>query len=92
MRQDVPAVYFQRFFFVAAHQINVELRHADPSKSLKLRAMLLDRADQAESVDDFIGDEIGVVAADFAVMKIIVLTTILHEGSQRRQAILPVCI
>ena len=45
--------------------------------------MLLDRADQAEAVDDFVGDEIGVVAADFAMVEVVVLAAILDERGQR---------
>ena len=45
--------------------------------------MLFDRADHAESVDDFIADEIGVVAADFTVMMIVVRAFALDERCQR---------
>src|ERR1700682_1046802 len=46
--------------------------------------MFFDRADHAEAVDDFVGDEIGVVAADFAVVEIVVLAAVFYERGQRR--------
>src|SRR6266436_2051239 len=45
--------------------------------------MLFDGANHAEAVDDFIGDELGVVAADFAVVEVVVLAAIFHERGQR---------
>src|ERR1700687_122057 len=46
--------------------------------------MLVDGADHTEAVDDFVGDEIGVVAADFAVVEIIVLAPVFYKRGQRR--------
>jgi len=46
--------------------------------------MLVDGADHTEAVDDFVGDEIGVVAADFAVVEIVVLAAVFYERGQRR--------
>src|SRR5580658_11152471 len=85
MRQDFAAVNFKSLFFFAAHQVNVELRDADAAQSLQLLAMLFDRTDQAKTVDYLISDEIGVVAANFTVMKVIVFAAILHKRSQRRR-------
>ena len=45
--------------------------------------MLVDGAEDAEAIDDFVADELGVVTADFAVMEIIVLAAVLYKGSQR---------
>src|SRR5258708_37813691 len=45
--------------------------------------MLIDGADHAEAVDDFVGDEIGVVAADFAVVEIVVLAAVFYKRGQR---------
>ena len=42
-----------------------------------------DRADEAEAVDDFVADEIGVVAADFAVVMIVVGALTFDEGRER---------
>jgi len=78
MRQDVTRIDFQRFFFLAAHQINVELRNAHFAQRLQLFAVLLDRAYQAEAIDDFVRNEISVVAADFAMMQVVVFPAILH--------------
>src|SRR2546429_829887 len=44
--------------------------------------MVVDRAKDAEAVNDFVADEIGVVAPDFAVMVIVVPAAILDVGSQ----------
>src|SRR5260370_40242057 len=41
--------------------------------------MLVDGADDAEAVDNFVADEIGVIAADFAVVKIVILAAIFYE-------------
>src|SRR5260370_39017907 len=45
--------------------------------------MVVDGADYAEAVDDFVGDEIGVVAADFAVVEVVVLAAAFYERSKR---------
>src|SRR5882762_4886431 len=45
--------------------------------------MLIDGADHAEAVDYFVGDEIGVVAADFAVVEIVVLAAVFYKRGQR---------
>src|SRR5260370_20972820 len=44
--------------------------------------MLVDGADDAEAVDDFVADEIGVIAADFAVVKIVILAAIFYERGE----------
>src|SRR5260370_42440781 len=44
--------------------------------------MLVDGADDAEAVDDFVADEIGVIAADIAVVKIVILAAILYERGE----------
>src|SRR5579864_679161 len=77
-RQHVARINIQSFLFVAAHQINIELRHAHRAQSLQLFAMRLDRADQTKTVGDFVGDERRVVAAHFAMMQIIVSAAIAH--------------
>src|SRR6185437_10459112 len=82
-RQHVARISIQRFFFVAAHQINVELRHAHRAQSLQFFAMRFDGADQTKAVGDFIGDERRVVAAHFAVMPIIVSSAIAHIRDKR---------
>src|SRR6266436_5252467 len=67
MRQDFMPVDIERFFFLAAHQVDIELRDAHLAQAIQLLAMLLDGADDAEAIDDFVADEIGVVAADFQI-------------------------
>src|SRR5437870_13913872 len=50
--------------------------------------MVADRAKAAEAVNDFVADEIGVVAPDFAVMVIVVPAAILDVGSQGSRQLL----
>src|SRR5215472_2265442 len=45
--------------------------------------MVAGRAEDAEAIDDFVANEIGVVAANFAVVVVVVLAAILDVGSQR---------
>jgi hypothetical protein len=77
-------VDLERFFFLAAHQVDIELRDAYLSQAVQLLAMLLDGADDAEAIDDFVAHEIGVVAADFTVVEIVVFTAIFYKGGERR--------
>src|SRR5258707_14412027 len=44
--------------------------------------MLIDGADHAEAIDYFVGDEIGVVTADFAVVEIVVLAAVFYKRGQ----------
>src|SRR6266403_4900943 len=81
--QDSLVVDVEGFFFVARHEVDVELGYADLAEAVELLAMLLDGAYHAEAVDYFVGDEIGVVAADFAVVEIIVRAAVLDERGQR---------
>src|SRR2546427_10790620 len=46
--------------------------------------MFVDGADDAEAIDDFVANKFGVVAADFAVVKIVVFAPVFDERSQRR--------
>jgi len=92
MGQDFVVVDVEGFFFVAGHQVDVELGDADFAKAVEFFAVLFDGADEAEAVDDFVGDEIGVVAADFAVVLIVVLAAVFDERGERGGGALPVCI
>src|SRR6266851_9114912 len=53
-RKDFAAVNFQCFFFIAAHQVDIELRYAGLPQRLEFLAVLLDGTDQAEAVNDFV--------------------------------------
>src|SRR3989475_9193007 len=44
--------------------------------------MLFDGADDAEAVDDFVANKFGVVAADFAVVKIVVFAAVFDERGE----------
>src|SRR5712691_9382854 len=67
-RDNVAAIGIQGLLFVAAHQIDVELRHAGAAQRLEFREVRLHRPQQAKAVHDFVGDKRGVVAAHFAMM------------------------
>src|SRR5712671_6335711 len=84
VRQDFPSVDLQGLFLIAAHQIDVELRDADFPQRFQFLTVLFDGADKAKAVDDLIGHKISVVAADFAMVQVVVLTTIFHKRNQRR--------
>src|SRR6266480_2009426 len=78
--QNFALVYLQRFLFLAGHQVDVELGDPHGTQALEFLAMLRYGADKAEAVDHFVADEIGVVAADFAVMQIVVFAAVFYEG------------
>src|SRR5712692_7351993 len=44
--------------------------------------MFLDRANDAEAIDDLVGNKIGIVTTDFAVMEVIVLAAVFHIGRE----------
>src|SRR5712692_79291 len=81
-RQNLAAINFQSLLFFAAHEVDIKLGDANGAQGPDFPAVLLDGPDQAEAVNDLIGDKIGVVAANFAVVKIIILAAILHERGQ----------
>src|SRR6266705_3199876 len=82
VRQDFVLVDVEGIFLVAAHEINVELGYADFAEAVQFFAMLVDGADDAEAIDDFVGDEIGVVAAHFAVVEVVVLAAVFYERGE----------
>src|SRR6266404_4678 len=61
--QDSLVVDVEGFFFVARHEVDVELGYADLAEAVELLAMLLDGAYHAEAVDYFVGYDFGVFAA-----------------------------
>jgi len=85
LRQYFLPINLQRFLFFPAHQIDVELSDARLNQSMKLFTMCLDRTDQAKAIHYFIRHKIGVVAADLAMVLVIILPSILNVGSQRRR-------
>jgi len=80
--KNIAGVGGQGLFFFAAHEVDIELGDADRAEAVELLAMLLDGADETEAIDDFIGNEIGVIAADFAMMVVIVFAFVFDEGSE----------
>ena len=67
-RQNISGIRVEGVLFFAAHEVDVELSDADLPKGFQLFAVGFYWADDAEAVDDFVADEIGVVATDFAVV------------------------
>jgi hypothetical protein len=69
-------------FFVAAHEVDVELGDAGLAEAVEFFAVGFDGADEAEAVHDFVGDEAGVIAADFAVVVVVVAAAIADERGE----------
>src|SRR6185503_10879137 len=63
-RNDVPPVQLELLLLVAVHQVQVELIDAGPLELAEPDEVVLGGADEAEPVDDLVGHERGVVAAD----------------------------
>src|SRR5260370_5053364 len=82
MRQNLGVVDVEGFLLVAGHEVDVELGDAYFAEAVELLAVLVDGADEAEAVDDLVADEIGVVAANFAVVEIVVLATVFYERGE----------
>src|SRR5882724_3154539 len=76
-------VDIESFLLFTAHQVDVELGYTDFAEAVELFTVVVDGTDHAEAVDDFVGDEFGVVAADFAVVEVVVLATVLYERGER---------
>src|SRR5207245_10785080 len=72
----------QGFLFVAGHEVDVELSDADFAQAVELLAMFLNGTNDAEAVDDLVGNEIGIVTADFTMVEIIVLAAVFHIGRE----------
>ena len=68
----ISTVDVERRFFVAAHQVDVELVDAESRQFAQAAPVLLDGADDAEAVHDLVRDELRVAAADFGMVAIVV--------------------
>src|SRR5215475_4512291 len=75
-RNHFLSINLHGLLLVAAHQINIELRHAGSFKLLQPPYLFFDRPDNAEAVDHFVGDEFRVAAADLGVVQVVVAFTI----------------
>src|SRR5882724_2120127 len=76
-------VDIESFLLFTAHQVDVELGYTDFAEAVELFTVVVEGTDHAETVDDFVGDELGVVAADFAMVEIVVFATVFYERGQR---------
>src|SRR6478672_9002268 len=81
-RQNFAAVNFQCLLFLTAHQVDVELGDSEAGKLLKFLAMRFGRAHEAKTIYNFIGDELRVAAVDFAMLLVIVSTTVADKRSE----------
>src|SRR5262249_39110741 len=72
LRNPIAPINLQRLFLSAAHQINIDLRHAGRFELLQPPSLFFGSPDNAEAIDHLVGDEFGVAAADFGVMQVVV--------------------
>src|SRR5262245_4277594 len=71
-RDDLPSVELDLLFLVAVHQVQVELVNARPLELAEFHEVLLMRTQDAEAVDDLVGHELGVRAADLGMVEVVV--------------------
>src|SRR5262249_26734713 len=64
LRDDLVAVGGECLFLPMRHQVDVELVDADRLELLQLRRGVVGAAEDAEAVDDLVGDELAVLRAD----------------------------
>src|SRR6266496_307043 len=76
MGQDVFAVGLQGVFLVPAHEVDVELCHAQVEQFPESATVFRNRAHYAIAIDDLIRDECGIVAADLCMVSVIVAFSI----------------
>src|SRR5260370_2530241 len=86
--QDFVLINVEGFFFVAGHQVDVELCDASFAQAVEFLAVLVNGADHAEAVDDFVADELGVGGAHLAVVEIVVLAAVFDERGERGRKLL----
>src|ERR1700676_1704324 len=77
--QNFAVIEVEGFFFFAGHQVDVELGDADGGQGGQFFAVRAGGADDAEAVDDLVGDETGVVGAYFGVVEVVVAGAIADE-------------
>src|SRR3970282_1572987 len=71
-RDDLPPVDLDLLLLASVHQVQVELGHAGLGQGPQPLDVLVRRPDEAEAVDDLVGDEGRVRAADLGVMEVVV--------------------
>ena len=79
---DVAAVNLKRLFFLAAHQINIELGHTRALQLAEPADVLLHRSDNTKAVHDLVRDKAFIRAAHLTVLKIIVAVAGAYIGGQ----------
>src|SRR5258708_37774973 len=87
-RQHILVILLQRIFLISAHKINIELSNSRASQRAKFFNVRFSRTKQAEAINHFIGNEIRVAAAHFAMMKVIILPLVAYIRGQRRRKFL----
>ena len=88
MRQHFPLINLERILFLSTHQVNIELSNTRFNQFVQLLSMGFYRANQTETIHDFIRNEFRIVAAHFTVVLIIVFAAIFHIGGQSGRQLL----
>ena len=82
-RDDFRAISGQRLVLVVVLQINSELVHIESLQFLDAAYLLHGRADDAETVDDLVGNEIGMVITGLAVMVVVIALAVFDVVGER---------
>src|SRR5580704_745570 len=85
--QDLALISVRRFFLVAAHQIQVELRNPHAGQLAKPFMMRFNRPNDTKTVHHLVRYEIGIVTLYDAVVQIVVTPAVLHVRSERRRQV-----
>src|SRR2546421_2372294 len=85
LRDDLLAVGGQRLLLALGHQVDVELVDADRLELLQLLGRLLGRSEDAKAVADLVGDELTVLRAHAAVLRVVVELARLYVVRERRR-------
>src|SRR5438445_10871237 len=88
MGENLLAVDVQCFFFLAAHQVNVELGDARVEELLESAPVLFHSPDYAEAIDDLVRYKRGVVASHFRMMMVSVAFAVCDVSGELRLALL----
>src|SRR3970040_2911635 len=78
-RDDLPPVALDLLLLASVHQVEIELGHAGLGQGPQPIDVLVRRPDEAEAVDDLVGDEGRVRAADLSVMEGVVALPLANE-------------
>src|SRR4051794_30860465 len=91
-RNDVAAVGIECGVHGVVHQVDVELVDAEALELAQLGDVVVDGAQDAEALDDLVGDELGVGVADTPVMGVVVALARLDVVGQRPGDVAPLAV